>query len=291
MVETSHLPRRVWALLTFIAVPHRAKVNIVLVIGEEQETEPRVKSINGHNEEDPNDVALFIWAAIAAKVHVDLEGWREKPGSAARGVEGRKWNWKAKWENKFSKTTLGCLQQPQGDKHQKNCCYLMTSIQHPLVCRQRRGGRSGSTSNLAPHWEWSCCSFLLFISFFFPITNLTFLLSYFKYLRLTTLQVPSLWTEKHTLTVNTLTLQAVLDVFKTFTWNNLRVPFASAQRQCATAHLLKNCHAAHLWQHGHEASATKGAPCPGTGLSSKEAHSNTTHSAWLSIHTPVPPKP
>lgn len=147
----------------------------------------------------------------------------------------------------------------------------MALIQHPSVHGERTGGgkRSGSISNLASrrersHHYYHHLSLLLFI-IFFPVANLTFLLSSFKYLRLTTLQVPFLWTEKHTLTVNTLTLQAVLDVFKTFTWNNLRVPFATAQRQRATAHLLKNCHAAHLWQHGHEASATKGASCQALG--------------------------
>lgn len=59
--------------LTFIAISHSAKVNIVLVIGEEKETEPRVNSINGHNEQDPDDVALLIGATVTAQVHVDLD--------------------------------------------------------------------------------------------------------------------------------------------------------------------------------------------------------------------------
>lgn len=88
--ETSPRPLSVWPLLTFIAVPHCAKVNIVLVIGEEQETEPWVKGINGHNEEDPNNVALFIWAAIAAEMHVDLRDGEGRPGSVVYGAERRK---------------------------------------------------------------------------------------------------------------------------------------------------------------------------------------------------------
>lgn len=63
--------------LTFIAIPHCAKVNIVLVIGEEKEAEPWVDSINGHNEEDPDNIALLIGATVATKVHIDLD---EKDG-------------------------------------------------------------------------------------------------------------------------------------------------------------------------------------------------------------------
>lgn len=79
--EPSHLPPRcVWAPLTFVAVPHRAEVNVVLVVGEEEEAEPRVKGVDGHDEEDPNDVALLVRAAVAAQVHVDLRGRRGEEG-------------------------------------------------------------------------------------------------------------------------------------------------------------------------------------------------------------------
>lgn len=66
--------------LTFVAIPHSAKINVVLVIGEEKEAEPGVNSIDGHNEENPDYIALLIGAAVAAQVHVDLGG-RRKLGS------------------------------------------------------------------------------------------------------------------------------------------------------------------------------------------------------------------
>lgn len=65
------------ATLTLVAVPHRVEVDIVLVVGEEKEAQPRIKGINGHDEEDAHDVTLLIRGAVEAQVHVDLRK-REK---------------------------------------------------------------------------------------------------------------------------------------------------------------------------------------------------------------------
>lgn len=62
--------------LTFIAVSDCVKVHVVLLVGEEQEAEPGVKSIDGDNEEDSDDVPLFVWRTVVAQMHVDLN--REK---------------------------------------------------------------------------------------------------------------------------------------------------------------------------------------------------------------------
>lgn len=64
------------SVLTFIAVTDSAKVHIVLVVGEEEEAEPGIEGVDGHDEEDAHDVALFVGAAVAAQMHVDLEGGR-----------------------------------------------------------------------------------------------------------------------------------------------------------------------------------------------------------------------
>lgn len=61
------------AVLTLVAVTHGAEVHIVLVVGEEQEAEPGVEGVDGHDEEHADDVALLVGAAVAAQVHVDLE--------------------------------------------------------------------------------------------------------------------------------------------------------------------------------------------------------------------------
>lgn len=66
---------QLWAL-TFIAVSDCVKVHVVLLVGEEQEAEPRVKSVDGDYEEDSDDVPLFVWGAVIAQMHVDL--WGEK---------------------------------------------------------------------------------------------------------------------------------------------------------------------------------------------------------------------
>ena len=59
-------------VLTLVAVTHGAEVDVVLVVGEEKEAESGVEGVDGHNEEDADDVALLIGAAVAAQVHVDL---------------------------------------------------------------------------------------------------------------------------------------------------------------------------------------------------------------------------
>lgn len=43
----------------FIAVPDGVKVDIVLVVGEEEEAEPRVEGVDRNDEEDPYDVTLL----------------------------------------------------------------------------------------------------------------------------------------------------------------------------------------------------------------------------------------
>lgn len=59
---------------TFIAVPHRVKVDVVLVAPEEQEAEPGVEGIDGHNEEQADDVTLLTGDGVGAQVQVDLSG-------------------------------------------------------------------------------------------------------------------------------------------------------------------------------------------------------------------------
>lgn len=60
--------------LTFVAVSDCVKVHVILLVGEEQKAEPGVEGIDGDYEEDPDDVPLFVWRAVVAKVHVDLKG-------------------------------------------------------------------------------------------------------------------------------------------------------------------------------------------------------------------------
>lgn len=59
-------------LLTFIAVSDCVKVHVELLVGEEQEAEPGVESVDGDNEEDPDNVPLFVGRTVVAQMHVDL---------------------------------------------------------------------------------------------------------------------------------------------------------------------------------------------------------------------------
>lgn len=57
---------------TLVTVPDGVKVHVVLVVGEEQEAEPRVEGVDGNDEEYPNDVALLPRRGVESEVHVDL---------------------------------------------------------------------------------------------------------------------------------------------------------------------------------------------------------------------------
>lgn len=50
--------------LTFVAISDRVKVHIILLVGEEKKAEPGVEGIDGHYEEDPDYVPLFVWRAV-----------------------------------------------------------------------------------------------------------------------------------------------------------------------------------------------------------------------------------
>ncbi|TNN68070.1 hypothetical protein EYF80_021715 [Liparis tanakae] len=46
------------------------KVDVVLVVADEEQAEPRVEGIDGHNEQDADDVALLVGDGVGPKVDV-----------------------------------------------------------------------------------------------------------------------------------------------------------------------------------------------------------------------------
>lgn len=75
--------------LTLVAVAHSVKVHVVLVVGEEEQAEPGVEGVDGHDEEDPDDVALLPRGAVEAQVHVDLGGKQKHKGRTFTGATHR----------------------------------------------------------------------------------------------------------------------------------------------------------------------------------------------------------
>ena len=61
------------ASLTFIAVAHCVEIHIVVVVAKEHEADPRVKAVDGHDEQDAHDPALLVWAGVIAQEQVDLK--------------------------------------------------------------------------------------------------------------------------------------------------------------------------------------------------------------------------
>ena len=53
-------------ILTFIAVSNRIKVDVVLVVADEEQAEPRIEGINWHNKQDTDDVALLIGDGVGS---------------------------------------------------------------------------------------------------------------------------------------------------------------------------------------------------------------------------------
>lgn len=62
----------------FITVSDRVEIDIVLIVGEEEQAEPGVKSVNGNDEEDAHDVSLLVWRAVVTQVHVDLVAGKQQ---------------------------------------------------------------------------------------------------------------------------------------------------------------------------------------------------------------------
>lgn len=60
-------------MFTFIAVSNRIKVHVVLVVTDEEQTQPRIKRVNWHNKQDAYDVALLIGDSVGSKVCIDLQ--------------------------------------------------------------------------------------------------------------------------------------------------------------------------------------------------------------------------
>ena len=64
--QADHLKGEVLLVLTFIAVSDRVKVDVVLVVADKEQAEPRVKGINWHDEQDADDVALLVGDSVGS---------------------------------------------------------------------------------------------------------------------------------------------------------------------------------------------------------------------------------
>lgn len=67
---------------TFIAVAHGEKVNVDTLRVEEEQADPGIRRINGHNEQYPNDPALLLRIRVPPQVLIDLQGRRQSVRSS-----------------------------------------------------------------------------------------------------------------------------------------------------------------------------------------------------------------
>lgn len=58
---------------TFVAIPNRKKVHVIVLIVKEQQADPRVKRVYGYDEQYSNDPSLFGWIRVPSKVVVYLK--------------------------------------------------------------------------------------------------------------------------------------------------------------------------------------------------------------------------
>lgn len=54
------------------AISYRVKVDVVVVIVEEENAEPRIECVDWHNEQDSNYPLLLIFHIIVLQVQIDL---------------------------------------------------------------------------------------------------------------------------------------------------------------------------------------------------------------------------
>ena len=59
--------------LTFVAVPDGVAVDVEVLVVEEEETEPRLEGVDGHDEEDAHDPPLLGRVRVVPEVLVDLK--------------------------------------------------------------------------------------------------------------------------------------------------------------------------------------------------------------------------
>lgn len=60
------------AVYTFVAVTHGEKVDVNTFRVEEQQAYPRVRGIDGHYKQYPNDPTLFLGICVPPQMLVDL---------------------------------------------------------------------------------------------------------------------------------------------------------------------------------------------------------------------------
>ena len=58
--------------LTFIAVPDSVEVDVIVILVEEQQTQPRIERVDGHNKQNPHYPPLLGRVRVEAQVLVDL---------------------------------------------------------------------------------------------------------------------------------------------------------------------------------------------------------------------------
>lgn len=59
--------------VTFVAIANGIEVDVELLVVDEEQAEPGVKGVHGHDEEDADDVALLVGDGVGPKVLVDLQ--------------------------------------------------------------------------------------------------------------------------------------------------------------------------------------------------------------------------
>lgn len=77
-MTVNQLEYRFIALITFVAVSDRVEIHVVILITKEHKTEPRIKRVNGNDEEDAHDPALLIGARVEAEEEIDLQEARRR---------------------------------------------------------------------------------------------------------------------------------------------------------------------------------------------------------------------
>ena len=58
---------------TLVTIPNRVEVDVVVVMAEEHQAQPRIERVNRNYEQNTNDPSLSRWVRVVPEMEINLE--------------------------------------------------------------------------------------------------------------------------------------------------------------------------------------------------------------------------
>lgn len=73
--------------VTFVAIANGIEVDVVLLVTDEEQAQPRVEGVHWHDEQDADDIALLVGDGVGPEMCIDLQEKKKK--KKGREIEPR----------------------------------------------------------------------------------------------------------------------------------------------------------------------------------------------------------